>query len=161
VYVPEVFVLSSRPRRTGQAAFEDAALLKGPLQRKRITRVQMVIAKDEVESSVEGRGAGLGNDIDAAAARARVFGGVRIVIDLDFLDRGGRDSRAAGFYAVHQDGHAAGRHRAGIEKSRHRSDVVLVENRQVIECLPVQSNRVAVGRRIGAEFRGSLGNAHF
>src|SRR4030095_14113320 len=85
---------------TKQASFEDPALLRRTLHRKGIARIQMLVAKEEVEGSVVVIGGALGDDFDAPAAPARVFSRVGVLIDLDLLNRRSGHANIAGLHAV-------------------------------------------------------------
>ena len=96
---------------------------------------------------------GLGNDLNAASAGARVLGGVRIIINLDFLNRRRRYTCSIRLHPVNDDRHSARRDRAGIEESRHGTDIVLVEDRQIVHRLSRQRCVIAVIGCLGTQFR--------
>src|SRR5579863_2264183 len=54
---------------------------------KIILGIELVIPKELIQGPMEGVGAGLGDQVDHAAAGARDFGRVEVGKDLDFFDR--------------------------------------------------------------------------
>src|SRR5262249_45282261 len=118
--------------RPGKAAFEDATLFRGLVQGEGITGVQTRVAEEEVERAVKCGRAGLGDDLDAAAAGTRIFGRVGIVVNLHFLDSGGGYAGAARFDAIDDESDAAGGDGPGVEEAGHGANVVLIEDGEVV-----------------------------
>src|SRR5262249_39909357 len=54
--------------------------------RKEIVRVQLVVAEVLIQATMEGVGAGLGDEVDNRATGAADFGRIVIGVDLDFLN---------------------------------------------------------------------------
>src|SRR5437763_1261625 len=78
----------------------------------------------------------LGRDLNPAAPRTSVLGGIWILIDLDLLDGGRRNAQTAHFHAVDDDGRPAGAERPGVQEARQGRDDVLVHHRQTFEQVP-------------------------
>ena len=119
--------------------------------RECVARAQVAIADEGVELAVILLRARLGQDLDASAARPRIFRGVRILIDPDLRDRRGTDVERADLHAVDDDRHAAAESRR-IEEARGRRDQIAIEHGQPAEHLLIERHRVAVvrGARIDA-----------
>src|SRR5260370_42064040 len=99
-------------------AFVDAAGFGRTDGGEIIFGVEDGVANDEVDFAVEAGGAGFGDDFDAAAAGAVVFGGVGVVVGADFLDGGGGDAGAFHVDAVYGEGDGGAEVRCGGEERR-------------------------------------------
>ena len=79
-------ILVAFQERTRHICFQLPAPLRRPLDSESIARVEPEIAYSKVNGPVVLRRTRLGDDLDPASARARVFGGVWIIVDSDFLN---------------------------------------------------------------------------
>ena len=90
-------------------------------------------------------------DLDAAAPRPRKFRRVRILIDLDLLDRRRRDADLASLHAVDHEGDAAV---PSADASRNRDSVPTMSRSKIgrsSQVLVVHHDGVAIGVRGGAD----------
>ena len=122
-------------------------------RRKRIARIDTRIAKNRGDVAVILPVAGLGQNLDAAAARARVFGRERVLVDPDLLHRRCADVQRVHFHPVDDDRHAAVAERAGIQESRHGRDQIVVKHRQALQQAGVDRDGINVTRRCGPDIR--------
>ena len=99
--------------------------------------IQPSVAQQNGQRSVINLRPGFCDDLNAAAAGTREFGRIRILINLDLLNGGGGDADIPLFHAVDNQRDTTGSDGARIEKLRHGRDIVLVENRKVVEKAPV------------------------
>ena len=74
------------PDGAEQTALEYAALLWRAFGGESVPRIEVMIPQQEIERAMVAVGGGLGDDLDAPAAPARVFGRVGVVVDADFLN---------------------------------------------------------------------------
>ena len=126
---------------------ENAPLFRRLRRGERVARVQMRVAEDRVDIAVVLVPAGLGENLDAPAARPRVLGRIRILVDADLLHGRRADVQRGHFHPVDDNGDARVAERARIEKPRHRGDVVVVEHRQAFQHARVNRHRVDIVRR--------------
>ena len=131
---------SARGRR---AHLVDTPLLRRPGLGERIARVKVRVAKREVDRPAVFVGSRLGDDLDAAASLPRELRGIRILIQLDLLDRRRRDSDLASLHAVDYERDTSGR--GCVEKPRERADDVAIEDGQASQVVIVHHNRVTIG----------------
>ena len=124
--------------RAAEGPFVDPPLLRQACLRKRIARVQPRVAEREVEGAVIGVAAGLGDDLDPAAPGTLEFRGIRILVDLDLLDRRRRHADLARLHAVHDQRGAVGTERRRVEETRQGPEDVAVEDR---ECRGARARR--------------------
>src|SRR5438128_2380187 len=78
--------------RAAEKAFEGPALLVGLHGGERVARIERRVPKDEVRNAVVLLRARLQDDLDTTPPRARVFGRVGILVDLDLLNGRSRDT---------------------------------------------------------------------
>src|SRR5258708_6546597 len=106
----------------------------------------MGIAKDKVEGTVVFGRSGFGSHLDAAATWALIFCRIRILIDFDLLDCRRRNSEVVNLHSVYDERDSIRACTAGIKKSRHRANVILIEYRQVAQRLLAQGDGIFVVR---------------
>src|SRR6516225_2047003 len=130
-------------------ALDDVLLLRGLFDGKCVTRIEAGVAEDGVAFTVVFLAAWLRDDLDPPPAGASVLGGVWILVDLDLLHGGGAHSQRADFHAVDDDGNAGVAQGPGVEETRERRDVVLIEDGQAFEHVLIDGNgiEIAGGRR--------------
>ena len=145
-----VFAVSDR---AAERALENPPLLGRAHQRKCVARIQYRIAENEIERSVVVRARFFGDNFEASPARTPVLRGIRILVDADFLHGRGGYCHAGDFHAVHDRLHAARPDGPGIEKDRHRRDVVLVEDRHLLQKVLVPAGGVQVIGDLGRNLR--------
>jgi hypothetical protein len=133
--------------RPADIAFVNS-LLAGRLGRgERIAGVHRGIAEDHVCGTTKGVRASLGHHLDAAPAGPGELGRIRVLIDLDLLDRRWAHANAVRLDPVDDESDAVGTDGGGVEESRHRADIVLIEDRQVFERRLVCRNAVEIPGR--------------
>ncbi len=103
----------------------------------------------------------LGDDFDTAPARPRKLGRIGILVDLHLLDRAGRDRYTCRFESIHDHSDTAGSNGSGIQEARHRPDVILIEDRQILERLVAHCNRVEVLAGLSTDMLGLAADRHF
>src|SRR5437879_11396685 len=86
--------------RSGDRAFVVLAAFGRLDESERVTGIKDRVAKQEVERAVIARRSALGNDFQPGAAGAREACGVRVVVDLYFLNCRGSHARSVGLDAV-------------------------------------------------------------
>ena len=128
----------------------------GALGGEGVAGVEVVVAEEDVKGAVESVGGGFGDDFDATAAPAGIFGGVGVVVDADLLDGGGGHAYVAHLHAVDDEGGAGA---AGVEEAGEGGDVVVVEHRQVVEHRAFDGDGVGVGAGLGGD--GAFGFGDF
>src|ERR1039458_7790592 len=101
---------------------------------------------------IGGRSA-LGDDFQAGAAGAREARGVRVVVDLYFLNGGGSDAGSVGLDAVDDERDAVGPGGVVVEEARHGGDVVLIEDGYAVEGVAVDGICVLVFGTLSAQER--------
>ncbi len=119
---------------------------------ERVAGIEPGVAKQEVDRTVILRRAGFRRDLDSCTARPVVFGGVGIIVDGYCLDRRSRQD-AGTLNAIHNQSDAVRSERAAVQKARHRGHDILIEDRQIIQSLPINRGYIAVLAGIGADFR--------
>src|ERR1700676_5512832 len=92
----------------------------------------MIVAEKEVERPVIHGRSRLGYDLDAAPARPGVFGGIRVLVELHLLYRGCGNSGPRRLHSIHHQRATVGSNGTRIEKARHRTDEVLIENWKIV-----------------------------
>ncbi len=96
----------------------------------------------------------LGDDFQAGAAGTGKARGVRIVVDLYFLDGGGSDTGSIGLDAVDDECDPVGSGSVVVEEAGHGGDVILIEDRDAVERVAVDGVGVLVFRTLGADEGG-------
>src|SRR5688500_5056234 len=124
--------------------FVNPPLFRRPHQRKGISRIQVVIANQEVKGAVEILGAGLGDDFNAASPRARELRRVWVPVDSDFLDGGWGDSPPRGFKAIDDERCPSGSERRGIQKARQSADYILIQDWQISQLFSIQFHYIEI-----------------
>ncbi len=140
------------PHRSAEEAFKQATLLGWPHRRKRIPCVEGRIAEHDVGGTLIRLRPGLGDDVDPPAAGSLEFRSVGVLVDLDLLNRRGRNIEAVDLEPVDDERRTACADRRGIEKTRNGGQDVLVEDGQALECSLVETGHVEVRGRV----RGDL-----
>ncbi len=134
-----------------QEPLEDPPLLGWTGRAEGVSGVQRRIAEDDVRVAVVLLRARLDENLDAATARPRVLGRVRVLIDLDLLDGGRAHVEAVDLHPVDYDGRSARPERARVQQLRQRRHVVVVDRRQILERVLIDRDRVGVAGRRGAD----------
>src|SRR3984893_17447513 len=98
-----------------------------------------------------GRKSALGDDFEAGAAGAREARGVRVVIDLHFLDGRGSNAGSVGLDAIDHERDPVGSRRIIVKKAGHTRDVVLVEYGDAVERVAIDDGGVLVFRTLGTD----------
>ena len=111
----------------------------------------MRIAKYEIESAVILGRPGFGGDFYPSSAGARKLRRVRILVDLYFFNRRWRHTQVRHFHSIHDQRHSIRPDTPGIEKARHRDEVILIKHWQVAERLLIQRHCVLVVGGFGAD----------
>src|SRR6476661_3523244 len=91
--------LSVRPNGPAEHTFERPLPLLRFRRGKRILRVEVRVADDDVQLAMEFLTARLGENLDATAAWPAELRRVRVLIDLDLLDGGRRHPQRVHFHA--------------------------------------------------------------
>src|ERR1051326_937941 len=92
---------------TGERALVVFAMLRRLRHGEGVSGVKDGIAKQEVEGAVKIVRAGFGGDFETRVAGIGEKRGVRVLVDFDFMNAGGRDAGAVSFDAVDDQGDAA------------------------------------------------------
>src|SRR5215813_4989704 len=103
-------VLLGPVNRARKVRFDLPALFGRTLDGESIARVEPVIAKPEIEGAVITRGAGFGDDLDAASSGARKLGRIGIFVEPDFLYFGERNVPLGARQSVDNNGGSARAH---------------------------------------------------
>ena len=140
--------LAAVSERAAEEPLENPPLFRRLGLRERIARVEVRVAEDQVRFAAIFLRAGLGKDLDAAAAGPRVLRRVGILVDADLLHGRRAHVQRVHFHAVDDDGDATVAERSGIEKAREGHDVVVVEDRQTFEHALVDRHRIDIARRV-------------
>lgn len=120
---------------------------------KNIRRVEYGIAKQEVQRAmIVGRSA-LSDYFQTSAAGTREAGGVWVAVDLYFLNSGWSHAGSIRLNAVHHQRNAVGSSGIVIKEARHGRDVVLIEDRDAVECVAIDGVRVLVLGALDADER--------
>src|SRR5258708_410917 len=98
-----------------------------------------------------GRRSALGDDFQAGAAGTREARGVRVVIDLHFLDGRRSNAWSVGLDAIDHERDPVGSRRIIVKKAGHRRDVVLVEDGDAVERVAIDEVGVLVFRTLGTD----------
>jgi hypothetical protein len=128
----------------GQRAFFHVTAFGWFAGGKGVGGIEEGIACNEVNGPVELRGAGLRGDFNASASRSRETSGIRILVDLDVLNRRGRNTRPVGLQAVNYERDATGRNRVVAKEARDKGDVVLVEDRNTVQSIAIDVVRASI-----------------
>src|ERR1700736_60267 len=98
-----------------------------------------------------GRRSALGDDFQAGATGARETRGVRVVIDLHFLDGRGSNAGSVGLDAIDHERDPVGSGRIIVKKAGYSRDVVLVEDGDAVERVAIDEVGVLVFRTLGTD----------
>src|SRR5262249_7396717 len=109
--------LATLAERPADKAFEDPLALRRPGQREGVLRIEPGITQDDVAFPLQLLASRLCEDFNPATALPRVLSGVRILIDLDLLDRGRTHSKGADLHAVDDNRRTTRSDRAGVKEA--------------------------------------------
>lgn len=98
-----------------------------------------------------GGSTGLGHDFDTAAAGTAELRGVRVIVDANLGDGGGRHGGRLHLDAVDDDADSAGRDRAGIKERREGTDEILVEDGDRAQVFRLIADGVFVGGGVNGQ----------
>src|SRR6266849_5392453 len=121
-----------------------------------VAGIENRVAKQEVERAVIRRRSALGNDFQPSAAGTREARGIRVVVDLYFLNCRGSHARTVGLDAIDDERDAVGSGRIVVQKARHGRDVVLIEDGYAVERVAVDDVRVLVIGALGSDQRHGI-----
>lgn len=147
-------------QRPSERAFIIAPLLRRFRGGKRLSRIEQGVPKQEIERAMILGRVGSRDDLDAAASGSRELRRIWVVVDFHFLNSGCRYREPVRLQAVHYQRDATGGYIALAQESGHGTDVIYVENGNVLQSRLAGADRIAVLGGFGADVGGFTGHGH-
>ena len=140
-------------KRAGERALGVVAAFRRFAGSEIVGSVENGIAREKIDAAVKLRSTRLSDDLKPGAAWAGELGGVRVLVDADFLNGGGRDAGPVRFDAIHDQGDAVGANAVFAQEAREQRDIVLIEDGDTVERVAGDGVGVLVLGGFGGDLR--------